>query len=438
MLDALHTFCGANSMFVNRTKSEVVVFGQQAAQAGPGGPPPPFSCGPAALETRPSYKYLGLVFESEDRLAGSLQRAIGKAQKAAKGVQGKCYKLKLHNPDMHGRLFDSLVQPILSYGCEVWGPDHSAESTKPSKQLAATLGDKEVRLPFLRQSLGVGKQTPTAPMLTDLGRKPLAVYWITMAAKLWNRALARPPTDYLRLALAANLTESGRMRGAERKGMWASQLTACLGNLGVDWGSRSQPKQIGIQALARAAEGLWETQTQWQIDAAIREQPVRQVPDDASRGFVGHTYSQWFKPAKWTRRASYAYSLNSHAAVQAVAKFRLGMHGLAVQAARLQPGARLPRSQRTCPCCNAGREDEMHMLIECPAYDGLRAEFPDMFAAPQGGWTDKALNKRFNQESREGWEGLARFLMGCFEIRDTMTGTISAGAPRGRTRREGN
>ena len=437
MLDALHTFCGANSMFVNRTKSEVVIFGQQATQPGPGGMP--FLCGPATLETRPSYKYLGLVFESENRLAGSLQRAIGKAQKSAKGVQGKCYKLKLHNPDLQGRLFDSLVQPVLSYGCEVWGPDHSAEPSKPSKQLAATAGDKEVRLPFLRQSLGVGKQTCTAPLLAELGRQPLAVYWITMAAKLWNRALTRQPTDYLRLALVQNLSESGQRGGPERKGMWASQFTACLGNLGVEWGSRSQPRQIDLHALARAAETLGVTQAERQLDTAARGKPVRQVPDDISRGFVGHTYAQWFKPAKWTRRTSFAYSLSDHTAVQAVAKFRLSMHGLAVQAARLQPGARLPRSQRTCPCCNAGREDEMHMLIECPAYDGLRAEFPDMFAAPQGGWSDKTLNMRFNQESREGWEGLARFLMGCFEIRNTMTGTTDfAGAPRGRTRREGN
>jgi hypothetical protein len=65
MLDALHTFCGANSMFVNSRKSEVVVFGQggdSTAQPGPGEAGPSrglsFTCGPAKLEIRPSYKYL--------------------------------------------------------------------------------------------------------------------------------------------------------------------------------------------------------------------------------------------------------------------------------------------------------------------------------------------------------------------------------------------
>jgi hypothetical protein len=60
-----------------------------------------------------------------------------------------------------------------------------------------------------------------------------------------------------------------------------------------------------------------------------------------------------------------------------------------------------------------------------------------MFAAPEGGWTDSTMNKRFNPESREGWERLAGFLMEVFEIRNTIACTVSAGAPRGRTRREG-
>jgi hypothetical protein len=265
----------------------------------------------------------------------------------------------LHNPDLQGRLFDSLVQPVLSYGCEVWGPDHSSDPSKPSKKLTATAADKEVRLPFLRQTLGVGKQTPTAPLLSELGRAPIAAFWIKMAAKLWNRALAREPSDYLRAALEHNLAQA-KQPGRERRGMWTSQFTACLRNLGIDWGTMHEPKPIDMPALARATAGLWQTQVEREIDTAVRGKPVREVPDDASKGFVSHTYSLWFKPAKWQRRASFTYSLNSHTAVQAVAKLRLGMHGLAVQAARLQPGAgsRVPRSQRTCLCCNSGREDE--------------------------------------------------------------------------------
>ena len=446
MLDAMHEFCQANSMFVNSKKSEVVIFGREGPVGGSGdggsagGPGVgPFNCGSNTLAIKPSYKYLGLIFEAQQRLAGALDRAIGKATKSARSVHGKCFKLRLHNPDLQARMFDTLVQPVLCFGCEVWGPDLAADATKNCKILTGTAADREVHLPFLRQTLGVGTQTPTAPLLLELGRQPIAAFWIRMAAKLWNRALSRAPNDFLLLALQANLREAKRP-GLEKKGMWAFEFTACLRNLGLQsaWGTPSQPKKLDLKALDKSIQDLWGAQQDRGIDARAGGLAVRAVPDEVSKGFQSLTYRRLFQPGKWVRKHSLSYHLQNHDLIRVLAKFRLGMHGLAVQADRMRAGQeKTVRSNRRCPCCKTSREDEMHMLLECPAYSEHRAGHADWFAEPRGGWTDQSFNDRFNHETREGWEGLARFLMACFKTRSEIVDSVSAGAPRGRTQREG-
>lgn len=435
MLDALHEFCLANSMFVNAKKSEVVLFGAPGA-----GGSRVFTCGGAVLETKPHYKYLGLVFEGRWDPAGMQARAMSKAKGAASALFGKCYRLKLHNPNTQVHLFDSLARPLLCFGCELWGPDLASELCKPGKELAGSDADADVHLPFLRQSLGLGTQTPRAPLLAELGRDPLPVFWLTMAAKLWNRALGREPDDFMRLALQANLATAKR-RGAEVKGMWAFEFTTCLQRLGLGgaWGTPTDPKRVDVGALERAAQQLWANQA-GRAASKINPGgclPLRQIPDSDSRGFMQLTYQRWFQADDWVRKESFSFNLHSHVHVRAVARMRLGMHGLAVQSGRMLGRDKVPRSMRRCLCCGAQREDEMHLLVECPLYIEHRRVRPGLFSEPRGGWTDDALRKRFNPDTREGWEGLATFLVACFETRSTKLDEITASAPRGRTRREG-
>ena len=87
------------------------------------------------------------------------------------------------------------------------------------------------------------------------------------------------------------------------------------------------------------------------------------------------------------------------------------------------------RPERKCPLCGTGVEDEMHMMVDCPAYEHHRLSNADMCAAPQGGWTDTEFRKRMNGGTREHWEGMASFVRSCLETRaNKLEQNNSAGA----------
>jgi hypothetical protein len=384
-----------------------------------------FEFGGVPLQVKPSYKYLGLTFEDGGTPKQMLTRAVEKARGAMRTMFGKCYKLQLHNPNVQGHLFDSLIKPLLCYGCEVWGPDLTSSACKAGGNLASGAAEVEVHKAFMRQSLGVGLNTPAAALMHELGRQPVMIFWLRMAAQLWNRALQRDSTDYLALALRDNLelAMGAGLTTAARRGLWGFQFTRCLDELGVDWGAPGGLKLLDTKALVRAAEGSWEAHENKNIaraaDTAWRGKAlaVRAAPESFSAGFMALTYQQWFRADTWVRKESFTYHLHRQADIKAVAKFRVGMHCLNIREGRL---AKVRRHERLCPCCKGGVEDEMHMMMECPAYDRHRAANQALCARPEGGWSDAAFRERMNGATRGHWEGLADFIGRCMETRVQM------------------
>ena len=79
------------------------------------------------------------------------------------------------------KLFDSLVQPIVLYGCEIWG-FHKA-------------GDIErVHVKFLKQILGVRRQTSNIAVYGEVGRVPLSILRKVRILKYWHKILTSNDT----------------------------------------------------------------------------------------------------------------------------------------------------------------------------------------------------------------------------------------------------
>ena len=65
--------------------------------------------------------------------------------------------------DLQLHLFDTLVLPIILYGCEVWGYENIRVLDK-------------IHLKFSKILLGVNKSTSTNIVLGELGRFPIEIY----------------------------------------------------------------------------------------------------------------------------------------------------------------------------------------------------------------------------------------------------------------------
>ena len=79
------------------------------------------------------------------------------------------------------KLFDSLILPIVSYGCQIWFTEtwliNNLTENNSGQHLSAIAKDplENLHLSFLKWNLGVGKKTSNAAVWGDCGRYPLVI-----------------------------------------------------------------------------------------------------------------------------------------------------------------------------------------------------------------------------------------------------------------------
>ncbi len=97
-------------------------------------------------------------------MQAAIQRLAMLGKKAVFALRRRCAELRIFDPALQCQLFDALVKPVLSYGCEVWS-NHIAR-----KQL------KVVHRTFLKSLLGVNSTTSSYVVLAEFGKFPLDIF----------------------------------------------------------------------------------------------------------------------------------------------------------------------------------------------------------------------------------------------------------------------
>jgi len=105
------------------------------------------------------YKYLGTVFNYNNKFAVARSAQAKLANKAMFGLLRKSRKLDLPL-DIQLDLFDKCIIPILLFGCEVWAHEAIDECER-------------VQLRFFKILLSLRKTTATCMVLGELGKFPL-------------------------------------------------------------------------------------------------------------------------------------------------------------------------------------------------------------------------------------------------------------------------
>ena len=117
-LDKVHEYCELYKMFVNTSKTKIVVFSRRKVRCFP-----KFYCGNSIIEVVSDYIYLGVTMNYNNRFLKAIRKQLDQGRKAQFSLLIKAKKLILP-VDVQCQLFESLVFPILLYGCEVWGFQH--------------------------------------------------------------------------------------------------------------------------------------------------------------------------------------------------------------------------------------------------------------------------------------------------------------------------
>lgn len=430
LLDCLQLFCEITGMEVNMQpkKTCVVVFRGKRV---PRPRSTAFTYAGQPLSIQSSYTYLGAVLHETKGLQPAVDALAASGLKAMHTLLGRFRKQRITQYDMKCRMFDIMVEPVMSYASHVWGPElcHTGLFRRTGWRMSAA--DK-VHVSFLRYMTGAGQRSSIDVLMRDLHRSPVQHHWVVLAARWWERLRAMPVDRLARVAWVSDVELA--LSGC--KTCWTYYLLHTMQRLGViqqaAWRGPgvTAASVCGLELHATAVSAaLARLVKQGWADAGAEDADPRTAP---SNHVTMCTHAAWVHPME----ADAAFDRNTQPqymqlclpfrVLQCLARLRTGAAQLEVQLGR-HARPRVPRQQRLCRLCSCANpvaasravwrtrvhartgtydnvEDLKHFLLECPAYDHLRGACPSVFypAGTVDRYANELVPRILDCEDQEG------------------------------------
>ena len=368
LLHVLQLFCAEKLLSVNMSKTQIVVFNDFRHT-----PSESFMYCNQPLSVVDQYTYLGIVFHKSGSFKSAIQKLAAAGKRALFAMHQRCADLGIVDIVTRCSLFSSLVQPVLSYGCEIWGFEKGYLTS------LMTI----VHNMFMKRTLRVRRSVPDDVVLCELGQVPLYLHWHKLTLKYICR-LTTLPDDRL-----------------VKKAFNQTQL------LHTPWWQRVHAQICEYQLQGVFGFGSFNM---CHAEQSLRDHWFRNLCQSSATKLSFYVDNMHFDS---TDMAPYLMTVNSEGPLFDLIKFRLGSHMLRVETDRwVHP--RPPREQRICQHCQCGAvEDEQHFLFDCPFYSIIRGQHFSLF--------EPALQHRdirlFFEQNWDNMGLVARHLHVCFQAR---------------------
>jgi hypothetical protein len=325
LLDVLQKFCEEENMVVNFSKTKVVVFNASNARRTQR-TTVPFKLGDRVLEFETEYKYLGLLLKHSRMVPNLIKSAARRGQQAVAMLYRRAARLGVHsNINIKLRLYNAIVLPNLTFGCEVWGP-WLLNSDIVGGAFQNLL--EQVRLAFYRSCLRVRRATSSWALYRELGEYPLQLYVVRQVILFANKLRNMPQYTWAKRAMLDAWL-------AHRQGCqnwWTKLVNFCDG--------------IGVQPVVAGGDNDWPCYSASECVLAIMQlgQSVFQGTNVRTKDIAYHQHfgmhlSEVGTPAKAWQRAPYLMMAMDTTRVCKLARFRLSGHYLVVETSRWRRGA---------------------------------------------------------------------------------------------------
>ena len=251
-----------------------------------------------------------------------------------------CALLGIRDPALQCKLFDTLVLPILSYGCEVWCVDAKCGAAAEALHKG-----------FMKSLLGVRKSVGTHMVLAELDRFPLQVQFWLRILRYRHSTIALDNARLVKLAMVDGFA----IGQSAFKGSWQHFLGEFL------------HCHTGEQQLFH------------QFDVAFIVERAKH--QHAFQNFTMTKYStlKFYRTLQPVYKyADYLSTIRCVSNRRLGSRFRTGCHGLQVDTDRWVEGVDMDRG---CLVCNSPGcvEDERHFIFDCAAYNVIRVMHMNLF-----------------------------------------------------------
>jgi len=291
------------------------------------------------IEIVDKFTYLGIKLNYNGSLNDAVKTLNEQALKAYNHLLSIFSRVKL---DVKTKLllFDSLVVPIITYGCEVWGIYKNSEVDK-------------IHLKFCKYILGVRQQTSNAAVLGELGRFPLSIICKERSLKFWCKII-NSPNSLIRSMYDKNITDN-MFVNTNIKLCWTKAIKDLIDNLGFSYVLH---EHVNI------------TDHYPKLKQRLRDQYVQSWNDMINSQSKLYYYVKFKKDYTFEK---YLECVDNDCHRKALTRFRLSAHSLEIETGRYN---NIPRENRKCKLCNSNMvETEYHFLCICTLYQDLRIKY---------------------------------------------------------------
>ena len=342
-LDKLCDYCYKWSLTVNANKTKAIVFSRGKIRK-----KPRFYFNGKEIEVVFDFKYLGLMFNYNNKFSVAQKELFDRASRAMFALVRRCRKLSLPL-DIQVDLFDKIVLPVLSYGCEVWFPGYC--------DLAQRL---QVR--FYKLILKLNKSTPTCMVLGEVGKYPVDVHMKTRMLCYWYRLV-----DYSNRNKLSSVIYRSTLRMHDQDVAHSSYIE-CVQKILSDLG----------------LHGIWLNQSRISFSLEWFKEKVKRCLQDQyiQKWFAEvndpekHVFTNYRMFKRSLSQENYFTSLPLNQIIS-LTRFRTLNNSLPVQIERFTA---TPRCERLCPKCSMNDVgDEFHVLFVCPFFHQQRKDLIPSF-----------------------------------------------------------
>jgi hypothetical protein len=333
-LNILNNVSGKLNLTVNREKSKIVIFrngGYVAARE-------KWYIHNDHLDVVNVYKYLGVIFSTGLTFSHALEDMSLKAKRGVTGILRLLWKLGENNLNIFFQLFDCQIQPMLTYGSEVWGL--TANHTPIER----------VHLLAIKRLINVSIKAPNTLVYYETGRFPLYIQTYSKSIKYWLLVI-RMEENRIPLKAYKMLYELH----CKNKRNWASCICNTLYKYGFGYVWENQ----GVENINM----FMKVFKQRLIDCFHQE--IESEIMSKQRFYMYSTFKQLKNPPM------YLNAIKSYVLRRNVVQMRLGVSQLKPHKLRhIKPSGDL-----FCPFCKNTEETEIHFVLKCPEYNLLRQQY---------------------------------------------------------------
>ena len=261
------------------------------------------------------------------------------------------------------KLFDTMVQPILTYGGELWGLFRWRKCEFECLMNSLLSNDhafEKVHIKFCKQSLGVDRQTPDLLARAELGRFPIFDVIIKKCYNYWQHILSQDNQSWLIKALqcSVNMDRCGIMNYYSR----FKSLLAILGQNSKIYVSSKSVVQKETKLISEAYRSLFVNRFFKIIEDKVNNQ------NPGKFLIYSQVKSNYY-------RENYLDNIHNYKLRKHITGLRCASNILPVNYLRKKG---VKRDERFCTMCNNNDiGTEIHTIMKCPnvTLEFLRREF---------------------------------------------------------------